>query len=222
MKPRRSNQRNQALTLVEVAVIITIVVFLGACYLSVLSAAHKGTKEINCLNNLHEIGVAHQQWVNDNNPFPLLSSTDNRLGRSAHHDGAYVLWQAMSNQLNTPKILVCPADRKRTVATNFTSGFGNANISYFLNAVAKNDLQTILDGDANLIVDGVPVQSGIFNVWTNNRVGWTKERNHGMGQAWGNCVGNIGMADGSLQEVTSNTLNSVFAASPATNRLVFP
>lgn len=217
MKPRCAKQRSQAFALTELLVVIAIVVFLGACFLSVLSAAHKGTKEFDCMNNLHEIGVAHQQWVNDNNQFPLLSPADNRLGISAHNGSAYILWQEMSNQLKTPKILVCPADRKRTVAASFATGFGNANISYFLNAAAKTDPQTVLSGDANLTVDGVRVQSGILNVWTNNRVGWTKERNHGLG-GWGNIV----MSDGSLDNTTPKMLNSVFAASPATNRLAIP
>ena len=205
------------MTLVEVAVIIAIIVFLGACFLSALSAAHKGTKETTCLNNLHEIGVAHLQWVNDNNQFPLLSTAYNRSGASAHNDSAYVLWQEMSNQLKTPKILVCPADRKRIAATNFAVAFGNANISYFLNTAAKTDPQTVLGGDANLTVDGVRVQTGILNVWTNSRVGWTKERNHGLA-GWGNIV----MADGSLSTTTPNTLNFAFTTSLATNRLAIP
>ena len=96
MKPRRSNQRNQALTLVEVIVIVAVLMFLGACLLSVLKATNKGAKAINCLNNLHQIGVAHQLWVGDlNNQFPLLTfAADNDGGKSARNDSAYVLWQA--------------------------------------------------------------------------------------------------------------------------------
>ena len=52
MKPRWTHQRNQALTLVEVIVIVAVLMFLGVCLLSVLSAAHKQSKEINCVNNL--------------------------------------------------------------------------------------------------------------------------------------------------------------------------
>ncbi len=220
MKPRRSKQRNQAFALTELLVVIAVVMFLGACLFQTLSAAHMHDKNINCVKNLHEIGVAHQLWMADlKNQFPLLTSTaDNRAGILTPNDSAYVLWQVMSNQLSTPKILICPADKKRTVATGFGTGFGNSNISYFLNAAAKTDPQTILDGDANLIVDDVAIQSGILNVWTNSRVGWAKGRNHGLGYS----VGNIGMADGSVMLATSNMLNSVFAVSPATNRLAIP
>ena len=210
MKPRWTHQRNQALTLVEVIVIVAVLMFLGVCLLSVLSAAHKQSKEINCVNNLHEIGAAHRRWEVDGNRHSSLQI-------SASDQDVWVLWQSMSNWLRTPKILVCPADRKRAVAASFATGFGNANISYFLNGAAKTDPQTVLDGDANLTVDGVPVQPGVLNVWTNNRVGWTKERNHGGG-GWGN----IGMADGSVGTTTPDSVNSAFAASPITNRLAIP
>lgn len=220
MKPRCSNQRNRALTKIEVVVFIAVIaaVFFFAI-LQVLLAANKGAKGIKCVNNLKQMGVAHQLWVDDtDNQFPLLaSSEDNDARKSTRNDSAYILWQAMSNQLGTPQILICPADRKRTIATSFAIGFGNANISYFLNAAAKIDPQMVLDGDANLTVDGVPVQSGILNLWTNSRVGWTKERNHGTASR-----GFIGMADGSVAGTTSNSLNLAFAASPATNRLAIP
>jgi hypothetical protein len=80
----------------------------------------------------------------------------------------------------------------------------------------------ILDGDDNLLVDGKPVQPGILNLWTNQTIAWTKDRHHG--------VGNIGMADGSAMQVTSEgfqranneALNSALAPGSATNRLLIP
>jgi hypothetical protein len=59
----------------------------------------------------------------------------------------------------------------------------------------------ILDGDDNLLVDGKPVQPGILNLRTGSTIAWTKDRHHG--------VGNIGLADGSAQQVTGDGLNSV-------------
>jgi prepilin-type processing-associated H-X9-DG protein len=54
-------------------------------------------------------------------------------------------------------------------------------------------------------VDGVPVKPGILNLGSSNAVAWTKER-HGR-------VGNLGMADGSVQQVTIAGLNSAFVNS---------
>jgi len=72
-------------------------------------------------------------------------------------------FQVMSNELSTPKILLCPEDTRRTYATNFSTGFSGANISYFLNPDAVETYpQMILDGDDNLLVDGKPVSAGNF------------------------------------------------------------
>jgi len=106
----------------------------------------------------------------------------------------------MSNELNTPKILHCPADTSRVAATNFATGFSDANISYFFSLDAFESYpQMILDGDDNLAIDGVRVKPGILNLWTNN-IAWTKERHRGSG--------NIGLADGSVMQTTSEGLNS--------------
>lgn len=73
-------------------------------------------------------------------------------------------FQVMSNELSTPKILHCPDDAHRTYATNFSTRFSAANISYFINADAAEAYpQMILDGDDNLLVDGKPVPAGNFD-----------------------------------------------------------
>ena len=114
-------------------------------------------------------------------------------------------FQVMSNELSTPKILHCPEDTHRTYATNFSIGFSDANISYFLSLdAAEMYPQMILDGDDNLLVDGKPVQPGILNFRTGSTIAWTKDRHHG--------VGNIGMADGSAQQTASESLNSAFSS----------
>ena len=132
-------------------------------------------------------------------------------------------FQVMSNELSTPKILHCPEDTKRIAATNFLTSFSGANISYFVNPdAAENYPQMILDGDDNLLVDGKPVKPGILNLWTNTTIAWAKDRHHGNG--------NIGMADGSAQQVTSEgfqranreALNSALTPGSATNRLLIP
>jgi len=133
---------------------------------------------------------------------------------------AWVLWQTMSNELSTPKVLRCPEDAERTCATNFSTGFSDANISYFFSLEAADTYpQMILDGDDNLAVNGVRVKPGILNLPTTNSLTWTKERHRG--------AGNIGMADGSVQQTTVNTLNSAVIAATngapvATYRWVIP
>jgi competence protein ComGC len=167
MKPRLSNQRTQALTLVEVLVVIAVVIFLIGFILPALVAAKQKARRIDCMNNLKEIGVGFRLWEgNHNDKYPMQVSVTNGGAMELIGTGnAYVLWQTMFNELRSSKILHCPADTDHVAATNFTTGFSDANISYFVSPDAIETYpQMILDGDDNLLVDGKRVQSGILNL----------------------------------------------------------
>jgi prepilin-type processing-associated H-X9-DG protein len=218
MKTHSSNQRNRALTLVEVVIIVAILAALAALFLPALAAAKRKSSRINCISNVKQIGIAFRLWEQDNNDkYPMAVSVTNGGAMEWLAAGNIVAcFQLMSNELSTPKILLCPEDKRRTYATNFSIGFSGANISYFVNADTASELypQMILLGDDNLLVNGKPVQPGILNLWTNQTIAWAKDRHRG--------VGNLGMADGSAQQVTSDGLNAILGAGGVTNRWVIP
>jgi type II secretory pathway pseudopilin PulG len=216
MKPRLSHQRNGALTLMEVLVVIAVTICFAGLLLIGLVDTKEKAQRINCVSNLKQIGMAFRLWEGDHgDKYPMAVSVTNGGAMEVIGAGsAYVLWQTMSNQLSFPKILWCPADNNTFPATNFSAGFSDANISYFVNLdAAERYPQMIIDGDDNLLVDGKRVQSGILNLWTNSSVEWTKDRHHG--------VGNIGMAEGSVQQVTAEGF-ILTPASGTTNRLLIP
>jgi type II secretory pathway pseudopilin PulG len=225
MNPRFSNQRNRALTLVEVLVVIAVLVVAVALILPVLAIATRRSSKLNCASNIKQIGIAYRLWEGDNNgKYPMSVSVTNGGAMELVATGnVAACFQVMSNELSTPKILLCPEDTRRAYATNFSTGFSGANISYFVNPDAVETYpQMILDGDDNLLVDGKPVQPGILNLRPGATIGWTKDRHHG--------VGNIGMADGSAQQVTSEgfqranreALNSALTPDSVTNRWLIP
>jgi hypothetical protein len=76
-----------------------------------LAKAKERALSIACVNNLKQFGLAVRTWALDNNE----SNPPNIL--------------SMSNELSTPKILVCPADTNRPVAADWSS-FTMANCSY--------------------------------------------------------------------------------------------
>lgn len=224
MKPRLSHQRNRALTLMEVLVVFAVTICFAVLFLTGLVDTKEKTQRINCVSNLKYVGVAFRLWEGDHgDQYPTVSVTNGGAMEVIGTSNAYLLWQTVSNQLSFPKTLWCPADTNTFPAINFSAGFSDANISYFVNLDAVETYpQMIMVGDDNLLVDGMPVQPGILNLRTVTTIAWTKDRHHG--------VGNIGMADGSAMQVTSEgfqqatkeAFNSALAPGSATNRWLIP
>ena len=215
MKTWRTAKQTSGMTWIEILVVIFVIAVMAMMLLAVLANAKRKSSHLSCVSNLKEIGLSFQIWEGDNgDKLPMqFAVTNSDMMKSISNGNSYVFWQTMSNELSTPRILFCPEDTEHTEATNnFSTGFNDANISYFFNLDGnETDPQMILAGDDNLLVNNVRVQSGILNFSANNSVGWTKERHHG--------VGNIGLADGSAQQVTSDGFKSALIT---TNRLVIP
>ncbi len=210
MKGQPAANQPKGMTLIEVLVIIAVVVVLAALLLPALSAAKRKHSRINCVNSLHQIGVAFKVWEGDNgDKYPMqVVLTNNETMKLVTNGNAYLLWRTMSNELSTARVLHCPDDEQRTENALFSQDFSDANISYFFSLEAADKYpQMILDGDDNLAINGVRVKPGILNLPTTNSLAWTKERHHG--------IGNIGMADGSVQQLTVDGWNSAVIA--ATN-----
>jgi competence protein ComGC len=219
MKLRFSNRQNQALTLTEAVMVIAALAVLAALILPALAAAKHGAKRINCVSNLKQIGIAYRLWEGDHNDkYPMAVSVTNG-GTMGLADGrnAWINYFVMSNELSTPKILHCPTDANRFAATNFSAGFNNQNISYFVGLDVTNNTnpQMFLSGDDNFAINGMEVKSGVLELLTNTPVMWTKARHK--------FVGNIGMADGCVQQVSTDFLQKALQQTgAATNRLVLP
>ncbi len=171
MKIDYSIRRNHGLTLVELVVVIFGIAFLIALLLPALAAAKHKDSRLSCVNNLKETSLAYRIWEGDNGDlYPTgVSVTNGGAFESAANGDVAEVFQVMSNELSTPKILICPAGcPTHTPATNFAIGFSAKNISYFVGVNAKEaNPQMMLSGDDNFEIGGVPVESGLLQISTN-------------------------------------------------------
>jgi len=119
----------------------------------------------------------------------------------------------MSNELSTPHILLCPADVQRAFVTSF-SGLKNTNISYFVGLDTQDTTpQMLLAGDRNL-TNGLAVTNHVLYLATNRLTGWAHELH--------SFNGNIGFADGSVQQFGMSFLMKTVTNAGVANRLLMP
>jgi type II secretory pathway pseudopilin PulG len=201
--------------LIELLVILAVVAVLCFVLLPALLQARQRARRISCVSNLMQIGLAARTFEmshNDGFPWQVLTNPAGVLQLEAATN-AYLHFLAMSNELATPKILVCPADAARSIAKDFAT-LSNTNVSYFVGLDAKDTTpEMLLAGDRNL-TNGVLVTNQVLFLATNRAAGWTRGLH--------SPNGNIGLADGSVKQVSTLRLREAVTNASVQTRLLMP
>jgi hypothetical protein len=170
--------RQQALTALELLMVIACLLIVAALLLPALIHSQARPSKINCTNNLKQIGLSCRTWGLDNNDhYPAQVSVTNGGSMELVQSGvAYIHFEVLSNELSTPKVLICPEDNTRTAAVNWLS-MTDTNLSYFYCPDAADTLpQGFLAGDDNLKLNGMAIKRGLQAVLTKDVLAWTEAR----------------------------------------------
>ncbi len=217
MKLRNPNHNTAALTLVEVIVVVAALAVLAAMLLPALAKSKRGGR-FHCVNQLKQTGLSYHIWSGDNGgKYPMeMSATNGGAMELISTANVAALFQVMSNELSTPRVLHCPVDTEHSSATNFGPYFSSKNISYFVGLNANVNLpNSILGGDNNLERGGNAIKTGVYDVTTNSLFFWSATRH--------NRAGNVLLANGSVQTLSNSNLLTQFSQTGlATNRLAIP
>jgi prepilin-type N-terminal cleavage/methylation domain-containing protein len=231
----RCKTETRAFTLIELLVVIAIIAILAALLLPALAASKAKAKRIECLNNLKQQVLAARLFANDHDgkfPWQLLveeggSGDAATVALSSFAKAQPVVadaifedhFRCLSNLLETTKILVCPGDKSRKPAENWTTKFnGFENVSYFVGLDSKEgNPESIVFGDANITtaVGGDKPSWGLDNGTSIDASFDASQHDNGKGQ--------IVLSDGSGHQVTDLGMRAQISAALAagSKRVVF-
>jgi len=256
---KKNQTQKKAFTLIELLVVIAIIAILAAMLLPALAAAKRKAQRINCVNNLKEVYLGFKIWEGDNgDQLPMAISTTLGGGKEfvASYSTApggtfsgtyspYSLFQVVSNQLATPKILYCtsdnnpnaaaagvsttpapPANHTGTYATNFYNGvFGDAYISYFVCGDATEAYPGMVAfGDRNIGTSTANTPNAAGVMFADGPQQCNLNLGNGSLATWAWSAqdqhlgaGDVGLTDGSVAQETVNGLRQALII--ATNGL---
>jgi len=222
LAPGPGRIQSAGFTFVELLLVLVVLALLLAVVLPALAHTKPRVQRVNCVSNLARVGEAFNTWAGDHGERYSMQVNYADGGPREHPSGLqnnpYFQFAWISNQLVTPRILVCPSDGSRRTASNWGFGasggflhpnFQNLALSYILAHPFPENGRGVLSGDRNIspgtVVGGcsyfVPALAGA--------------------NGWGNSIhaatGNLLFNDGSVEQTDDAALRRSTSLPTATN-----
>jgi len=208
-------------TRLELALVVAALFGFSAITFAAAASTQHRSRVAQCFNNLRQVGRASQAWASqhgDRFPWQLRppDGVNNAGGGAPIAVNPFIHFALMSNELASPRVLVCPSDTAKKTASDFSAramgGFlhftyQNVAVSYFVGLDTTFERpRGLLFGDRNIRTSRQKL-CGLVFVMANSLDG--NDPNLGFTNGLHSFSGQVCLMDGSVQSGDSSLLRKL-------------
>lgn len=233
------SDKKAAFTLLELLVVMAVMAILAGLLLPTLARTKARAQSVQCLNNLRQVSLSFRLWADDHGgnypthvmgcdggPVMIVTNSTISSAPTKNQPVMYRVFQALSNELATPKVLCCPSEKLHGASKNWAEphagDFCMKSVSYLLGVdTVEAAPKMLLSGDGLLSPEDdeyvyyyATLIPQYLEVW--DHVYWNRKYGH-------KGFGNVTLGDGSAHRLSTPRLKEFLShTGDPRNMLVLP